>query len=73
MAKKKKVTTGIIGTPPPGEERVTLHLQIDKGLAWRMKMFMLVSESEGVRTSKRAFVENAIVKALDQFDAKRSR
>lgn len=71
MAKKK--TTGLLPEPPPGEERVALHIDIPGTVNWRIKMALLIAEGEGKKVTKKNFVEEAIIKALDNFDNKRAR
>jgi len=65
--------TGLLPEPPPGEERVALHIDIPGKVNWRIKMALLISEGEGAKVSKKNFVENALIRALDRFDEERAR
>ncbi len=71
MAKRKNITK-LLGRPPLEKKTAALNVEIDGELSLRLKLALLHLECEGTPVPKKAFVEEAIVQALDRFDAKRS-
>lgn len=57
--------------PPKEEETEYLHVEVGRSVSWRLRVALFQLESEGEKTTKRAFVEEALVAALDTFDRKR--
>ena len=58
----------LLPTPPPAEERVQLAVEIPTKTSFRIKLCLLHMEAKGMKATKRQFVEQAIVAALDKFD-----
>lgn len=50
------------------ESTEALNVEIRTSVSWRLKLALLHLESEGRKTSKKAFVESAIAEALKAFE-----
>ena len=62
-----------VPAPPIEEASEDLSVEIRKAVGWRLKMALFQLEVEGERTTKKAFVEQALISALDRFDQNRKR
>jgi hypothetical protein len=65
--------TAEIPAPLVDDATENLSVAIKKPIGWRLKMALFQLEIEGRPSTKKAFVENAIVSALDEFDRLRKR
>lgn len=63
--------TANIPAPPVANATENLSVEIQKQVGWRLKMALWQLELEGQPSTKKAFVENAIVAALEEFDRQR--
>ena len=68
---KGQAPTGLIPKPPPTRDREVLNVEIARSVGWRLKMALVHLEAEGQPIPKKAFVEAALAKELDRFDAER--
>ena len=69
--KQRTVVSGLtanIPAPPVENATENLSVEIQKQVGWRLKMALWQFEVEGHPSTKKAFVENAIVSALDEFE-----
>lgn len=62
-------TTLQIPPPPQGEGRENLSVEIAMSVTWRIQVALFQLQQRGQKTTKRAFVEELLVQALDDFDS----